>query len=119
MTVTIENDEKIEETESFSATLERTPDLDDRILLSPVDATISIIDDDGKFMTYTNWLQLMEHYLKNILPTVLHHRCYTGPGCMGPSFPMATARECCVETVEGMSYSEDGVCVVSQCIGMW
>ena len=49
MTVAIENDEKIEETESFSATLERTPDLDDRILLSPVDATISIIDDDGEF----------------------------------------------------------------------
>ena len=63
MTVAIENDEKIEETESFSATLERTPDLDDRILLSPVDATITIIDDDSEcscIVTYTN---LMEHYL--------------------------------------------------------
>ena len=71
MTVVIENDEKIEETESFSATLERTPDLDDRILLSPVDTTISIIDDDGKcwcIVTYTNQLQLTEHYLKTFSP---------------------------------------------------
>ena len=62
MTVAVENDEKIEETESFSATLERTPDLDDRILLSPVDATISIIDDDSEFMTYTNgWNTILKH----------------------------------------------------------
>ena len=116
MTVAIENDEKIEETESFSATLERTPDLDDRILLSPVDATISIIDDDMSLHTFATTDRVS---IRSILPTVVHHRCYTGPGCMGVSFPMATARECCVETVEGMSYSEDRVCVVSQCIGMW
>ena len=90
MTVAIENDEKIEETESFSATLERTPDLDDRILLSPVDATISIIDDDSEsscILTYTNWLQLMEHYLKTFSPQFSITGVILGQDVWDPHFP--------------------------------
>ena len=34
--------------ESFAVTLERTPDLDDRITLSPVDGEIEIVDNDSK-----------------------------------------------------------------------
>ena len=34
--------------ESFHYTLERTPGLDSRISLAPVDGVVEIIDDDGK-----------------------------------------------------------------------
>ena len=46
--VTIVNDNELEEIESFEVTLERTPNLDSRIILAPVIATITIGDDDGR-----------------------------------------------------------------------
>ena len=55
--LTVENDVTLEETESFEVTLQRTPDLDERIILTPATAEISIIDDDGLLMCphiYTN-----------------------------------------------------------------
>ena len=42
------NDEELEKTESFTVTLERTPDLDSRIILASVNADIEIIDDESK-----------------------------------------------------------------------
>ena len=36
--------------EFFHYTLERTPGLDSRISLSPVDGVVEIIDDDGKYI---------------------------------------------------------------------
>ena len=47
--VTIMNDFQIEPDENFFYTLEKTPDLDTRIDLSPVDGEIEIFDDDGLF----------------------------------------------------------------------
>ena len=42
-------DDMMEElTESFSLTLERTPDLDSRITLDPVDGVVEITDNDGE-----------------------------------------------------------------------
>ena len=49
--ISIENDMIVEITESFFVTLERTPDLDSRITLNPVDGEIEITDNDG---VYTN-----------------------------------------------------------------
>ena len=43
--VTIVDDDVLENVESFDVTLERTPGLDARITLDPVDGMISIIDD--------------------------------------------------------------------------
>ena len=47
VTVTIVDDEVLENVESFNVTLERTPGLDMRITLDPVDAVVEITDDDG------------------------------------------------------------------------
>ena len=47
---TIVDDMIVELTESFFVTLERTPGLDSRITLDPVDGEIEIIDDDGVYM---------------------------------------------------------------------
>ena len=47
----------------------------------------------------------------------INRKCYTGRNCQGLSFPMANASSCCVGTDDGMSYSEDGECIVRQCIG--
>ena len=41
------DDKIVELTESFFVTLERTPGLDSRITLDPVDGEIEIIDDEG------------------------------------------------------------------------
>ena len=49
--VTIENDDVLEDTESFDVTLERTTGLDSRITLDPVDGKIEITDNDGKFVS--------------------------------------------------------------------
>ena len=43
--VSIVDDDVLENVESFDITLERTPGLDVRIALDPVDGIISIIDD--------------------------------------------------------------------------
>ena len=45
--ISIEDDMKAELTESFFITLERTPGLDSRITLDPVDGEIEISDNDG------------------------------------------------------------------------
>ena len=45
--VTIINDEQVENDELFNVTLERTPGLDDRITLNPINGVIQINDDDG------------------------------------------------------------------------
>lgn len=71
LTVPIDNDEIIEETESFSATLERTPHLDHRMILSPTDADIIIIDDDGKLLNFT-----LDTTILFILYIGLCHKCY-------------------------------------------
>ena len=47
--VTIVDDLVDEPLEYFNFTLERTPDLDTRISLNPVDGRITIIDNDGKY----------------------------------------------------------------------
>ena len=46
--VTIVNDANFEPHEIFVITLERTPGLNDRITLDPVDGEITIIDEGGK-----------------------------------------------------------------------
>ena len=50
---------------------------------------------------------------------VLSQECFTQPNCVGSSlnFTVSSARECCAGTEEGMSYSENGTCTVTQCIG--
>ena len=45
------------------------------------------------------------------------HECYYLPDCQGESFPVENARECCVGTEDGVSYSHDSDCTVRQCIG--
>ena len=47
--ITIVDDMIAEMTESFFVTLERSPGLDSRLTLDPVDGEIEIIDDDGIF----------------------------------------------------------------------
>ena len=46
--ISIVDDVTLEMTESFSVTLERTPDLNSRITLNPVDGDINILDNDGR-----------------------------------------------------------------------
>ena len=48
MDINIRNDSFVEQTETFIVTLERPPDLDDSVSLSPTQAVIEIIDDDGE-----------------------------------------------------------------------
>ena len=45
--ITIVDDMVLELLESFSVTLERTPGLDDRITLDPIDGVVEINDNDG------------------------------------------------------------------------
>ena len=45
--MTIVDDEVLENVESFTVTLERTPGLDMRIALNPVNGRIEITDNDG------------------------------------------------------------------------
>ena len=47
--VTIVDDDVLENVESFHVTLERTPGLDMKITLDPVDGVVQITDDDGLF----------------------------------------------------------------------
>ena len=48
--VTIMDDLVDEPLEYFDFTLERTPDLDTRISLNPVDGRIAIVDNDGNYL---------------------------------------------------------------------
>ena len=59
--VTIVDDLVDEPLEYFNFTLERTPDLDTRISLFPVDGRIAIIDNNGKYLVCMKW---------NILTTI-------------------------------------------------
>ena len=45
--IPIVNDMIVELTESFLVILERTPGLDSRITLNPINGAVEIIDDDG------------------------------------------------------------------------
>ena len=58
-------------------------------------------------------------YTTSVLSTVLSQRCYLQSDCAsGDSFAVSSAKECCVETDNGMSYADDtGTCIISQCIG--
>ena len=47
ITVKIENDDITEESEFFTVNLERTTNLDSRIVLDPRNATVNITDNDG------------------------------------------------------------------------
>lgn len=47
--VAIEDDDLSENVESFTVTLERSPGLEMRITLDPVDGVVEIRDDDGLF----------------------------------------------------------------------
>ena len=53
--VSIVDDDVMENVESLHVTLERTPGLDVRITLDPVDGVIEIRDDDGLFLEH-GWL---------------------------------------------------------------
>ena len=44
------------------------------------------------------------------------HECYYLPDCLAESFPVESARQCCVGTEDGVSYSHDGDCIIRQCI---
>ena len=59
--VTIVDDEVLEKVESFDVTLEKTPGLDTRITLNPVDGVVEIIDEDGLFF---NFLEKELHTIK-------------------------------------------------------
>ena len=52
--ITIVDDKALEQVESFIVTLERPPDLHDRITLNPTQGKISITDDDGEFKITIN-----------------------------------------------------------------
>ena len=61
--MTINDDEILEDNESYEVTLQRTSsDLDNRIILAPTTAEINIIDDDGK-------LEVVIHGM------IMHHGC--------------------------------------------
>ena len=52
--------------------------------------------------------------------TVLSQQCYNQPNCAGIAVAVSTAKECCIETNDGMSVAADnGTCIVSQCVGNW
>ena len=50
--IPIVNDMIVEVSESFFVTLERTPGLDDRITLAPVNGGIEIIEDNGVCLSF-------------------------------------------------------------------
>ena len=54
--ISIVDDVTLEMMESFSVTLERTPDLSSRITLNPVDGKMDVFDDDRKH-TSMNFLE--------------------------------------------------------------
>ena len=57
-----------------------------------------------------------------VIQILLAMRCYSQPDCVGDivTAPGLTARDCCVGTDDGQSYTDDGVnCTVSRCIGKY
>ena len=52
-TLSIVDDNISERIELFYLTLERTSDLDRRIILNPRDGAVTIVDDDGKLILHT------------------------------------------------------------------
>ena len=83
--VTIVDDKVLEMTESFTVTLERTPGLDSRITLDPVDGVVEITDDGEKTFSQAGdcrWGILWRHSFHCITshPTA----CYTlhEPNCV-------------------------------------
>ena len=62
--VTIVNDEELEKTESFTVTLERTPDLDSRIILASVNADVEIIDDESKIFLLVLFIHATHIYTR-------------------------------------------------------
>ena len=50
--ISIVDDVTLEMTESFSVTLERTPDLSSMITLNPVDGKMDVFDDDDRKHNY-------------------------------------------------------------------
>ena len=73
MNITIENDGVAEPLESFFVTLEKTPDIDGRITLDPVDGEIVIIDATG---TYFSGICIISNPTANITLS----RDYNGSG---------------------------------------
>ena len=55
--ISIKNDDVVEQIESFYVTLERTPGLDDSVLLGPTQQVVTIVNDDGeaKLMSHSLW----------------------------------------------------------------
>ena len=51
VSVKIQDDLALEQVELFLVTLERTPDLDDRVILNNTQEIITIFDDDREFNT--------------------------------------------------------------------
>ena len=52
VSVSIVDDEMLENDESFDITLKRTPGLDNRIILDAVVGVVEIIDNDGRYEDY-------------------------------------------------------------------
>ena len=52
MYIPIVDDRILEDVASFDVTLERTPDLDSKITLNPVNGVVEIIDNDGRYDAY-------------------------------------------------------------------
>ena len=69
--ITIVDDETLELTETFTVTLDRTPALDTRITLSPVDGDINILD-GRKYEDYFSHLEI-PIYLKMV--QLLYYNC--------------------------------------------
>ena len=59
--IPIVDDMIVELTESFFVTLERTPGLDSRITLDPVDGEIKITDDDGVYYYHAHTWDILEN----------------------------------------------------------
>ena len=57
--ISIMDDMIVELTESFFVTLERTPGLDSRITLDPVDGEIEIIDNDGVYIHVSTYASIV------------------------------------------------------------
>ena len=59
--ISIQNDGVLEQLESFFVNLARTPELDCRITLDPVDGDIEILDFNGKFVySFVHYLNTCE-----------------------------------------------------------
>ena len=65
-----------ENDESFNVTLERTPDLDSRIILVPVNGVVQIIDDDGRYYYDDYMVAHRGNYTKSMPFPFLHVYIY-------------------------------------------